>query len=122
MFFFLLFRADFPASAASSASMPSPHDPWRRDQQNPALDQKVTYQKNHVTHTHKKHAIMVADVVAAVLVFDWALSIAPLSIGVVWYHRGKSLSRAFHVEVGFDLDGFLTVWDEGSRLALNKRC
>lgn len=55
---------------------------------------------------------MVAKDVAAVLVFHWALSIAPLSIGVVWYQR-ETHSQACHVEAGFDLDGFVTVWDEG---------
>lgn len=55
---------------------------------------------------------MVAKDVAAVLVFYWALSIAPLSIGVVWYQR-ETHSQACHAEAGFDLDGFVTVWDEG---------
>lgn len=60
----------------------------------------------------QKKAVMVAKDVAAVLVFYWALSIAPLSIGVVWYQR-ETHSQACHVEAGFDLDGFVTVWDEG---------
>lgn len=55
---------------------------------------------------------MVAEEVAAVRVFDWALSIAPLSIGVVWYHREKSLS-GLPGRAGIELDGFVTVWDEG---------
>lgn len=55
---------------------------------------------------------MVAKDVAAVLAFYWALSIAPLSIGIVWYQRERH-SQACHVEAGFDLDGSVTVWDEG---------
>lgn len=60
----------------------------------------------------QKKAVMVAKDVAAVLVFYWALSIAPLSIGVVWCQR-ETHSQACHAEAGFDLDGFVTVWDEG---------
>lgn len=85
-----------------------PPNPSRRDQQKPASDQKVTYQKL----CHKKKAVMVAKDVAAVLVFHWALSMAPLSAGVVWYQR-ETHSQACRGEAGFDLDGFVTVWDEG---------
>lgn len=42
-----------------------PPDPLRRDQQKPASDQKVSYQKP----CHKKKAVMVAKDVAALLVF-----------------------------------------------------
>lgn len=45
-------------------AQPTP-DPLRRDQQKPASDQKVSYQKP----CHKKKAVMVAKDVAAVLVF-----------------------------------------------------
>ena len=55
---------------------------------------------------------MVAKDVAGALVFYWAPSIALLSIGVVWYQR-ETHSQACHVGAGFDLDGFVTVWDEG---------
>lgn len=55
---------------------------------------------------------MVAKDVAEVLVFYWALSIAPLPIGTGWYQR-ETHSQACHAEAGFDLDGSVTVWDEG---------
>lgn len=56
---------------------------------------------------------MVAKDVAAVLVFHWALSIAPLSVGTGTVSEGSALSQARRAEGGFDLDGFVTVWDEG---------
>lgn len=55
---------------------------------------------------------MVAKDVAAVLVFYWALSIAPLSVGLVQNQR-QTHSQACCGGVGFDLDGFVTVGDEG---------
>lgn len=39
-------------------------------------------------------------------------STAPLSVGVVRYQR-ETHSQARHAEAGFDLDVFVTVWDEG---------
>lgn len=45
----------------------TPPDPLRRDQQKPASDQKVSYQKP--CHKKEKKAVMVAKDVAAVLVF-----------------------------------------------------
>lgn len=71
-------------------AQPTHPDPWRQDQQKPEPDQKVTYQKP----CHKKQAVMAAEDVAAVRVFDWALSVAPLSAGVVRHHRENSLRPA----------------------------
>lgn len=59
-------------------AQPTHSDPWRQDQQKPAPDQKVTYQKP----CHRKQAVMAAENVAAVGVFNWALSVAPCLLGL----------------------------------------
>lgn len=84
-----------------------PPDPLRRDQQKPASDQKVTYQKP----CHKKGSNG-CQRCGSSSSFLLGFSIAPLSIGVVWYQR-ETHSQACHGGAGFDLDGFVTVWDEG---------
>lgn len=43
--------------------------------------------------------------------FCWAWCMAPCLLGL--YAIRGSYTQARHVEVGFDLDGFVTVWDEG---------
>lgn len=94
------FLADFSASAAY------PPDPLRRDQQKPASDQKVTYQKP----CHKKGSNGCQRCGSSSSFPLGSLCCSPCAGAVV---SEGARSQACHVGAGFDLDGFVTVWDEG---------
>lgn len=90
-------------------AQPTP-DPSRRDQQKPASDQKVSYQK--AVSQKKKGSNGCQRCGGAPSFSTGPCSTAPLSVGVVRYQR-ETHSQACHAEAGFDLDVFVTVWDEG---------
>lgn len=81
--------------------------PWGKTSRN--LHQiRRCHIKNRVT----EKAVMAGKDVAAVLSFSTGLgALLPCLLGL--YAIRGSCTQARHVEVGFDLDGFVTVWNEG---------